>query len=61
VKRTFMIICRFRPEVKEHIEAAIERWIKNNSSVGKSMLTYSDFVRHAVWEACKLPNDPRRP
>ena len=66
-RRSFLIVAKFKPEVKSQIDATINRWIESHPPKpgrnGKptKRLTYSQFVRMAVWEMCKLPNDPREP
>lgn len=65
-KRTYQIMVRFRPHVKDQIEQTIERWIKASTpppdpAKKPKKITLADFVRSAVWQACQLPKDPREP
>lgn len=74
--RTFILTIRFKPEVKEQILATIERWAAKKEQIRKMKLDageklppeeeeaeygIAEFVRRAVWEYCKLPDDPRKP
>lgn len=64
-QRTFRILVRFRPQVKEAVASKLESL--NLSKVRKTdkgqviPWTLSELVREAVWEYCKPPGDPRQP
>lgn len=60
-QRTFMIIARFRPQVKEQVAKKLEQLNAGRRAMKKPDMTLSELVRLAVWTFCKEPDDPRQP
>jgi len=57
-QRTYQVLARFRPHVKESMELKLELM---RIEAGKEEWTMADLVRHAAWEFCKEPGDKREP
>lgn len=56
-QRTFSVMVRFKPQVKDQVQAKLA-WLRTKN--GHEKATMSDLVRLATWEYCKEIDDPRQ-